>query len=123
MGDVISQDELIQSLIAKSIHLDSNMIHSLIEGLIINNELDRALLLIRDLRSQGVVPKRQTYNLLISTFADRHEPEETFKLLLDFKEAWGDSSIPERDWWFVLEACANDNYVPSIFSTPNLLTS
>ena len=87
------------------------MLHSLIEGLILNNEVDRALLFIRDLRAQGVVPKRQTYNLLISTCSERHLPKETFNLLLDFKEAWGDASIPERDWWIVLEACAKDGYV------------
>ena len=102
-----------QALIEDNMHLDSHMLHSLIEGLVLNNELDRALLFIRDLRAQGVVPKRQTYNLLISTCGERHLPEETFKLLLDFKEAWGDNSVPERDWWIVLEACANDGYVPS----------
>ena len=111
MGDVIAQDELVQALIEHNIHLDTHMLHSLVEGLLHNNEIERALLFLRDLRMQGVVPKRNTYNLLISVSGDSHDAEEMFRLLLDFKDTWGDNSIEEGTWWTVLDACAKEGYV------------
>jgi pentatricopeptide repeat protein len=111
MGDVIAQDELVQALIEHKIHLDTHMLHSLMEGLMHNNEIERAFLFLRDLRTQGVIPKRNTYNLLIGICEASHNAEDMFRLLLDFKDTWGDNSIHERTWWKVLDVCAEESYV------------
>jgi hypothetical protein len=92
------------------------MLHSLVEGLLYNNEAERAFLFLRDVRAQGVIPKRNTYNLLIGISAALHEAEEMFRLLLDFKDTWGENSIHENTWWKVLDACAEEGYVRPLSS-------
>jgi hypothetical protein len=81
-----------------------------------NNEIERAFLFLRDLRAQGVIPKRNTYNLLIGVCGDSHDAEEMFRLLLDFKDTWGDNSIHEHTWWIALDVCAEEGYVRPLCS-------
>ena len=110
------QDEIVTSLPEDKIPLTDVMIHHLIEGLINNHEIDRAIFLFRDLRARKVRPRVRTYNLMISLCAENVEPIEACRILFDLKETWGETAVVERNWWRVLEICAREGYVSTPFS-------
>ena len=107
------QDEIVSTFPHDKVPLIQPMVHYLLEGLIKNYEVDRAILLFRDIRARQIRPRNRTYHLMISVCAQNHEPEEAFNILMDFKEAYGESQIAERIWWTVLQVCAQENFVPS----------
>src|SRR5437667_12335556 len=102
------QEEFVESLPEDNIPLTEPMIHHLIEGLIQNHELDRAIFLFRGLRARRIKPRLRTYNLIIALCTEFIEPEEAFRTLIDLKETYGDESVTERNWWKVLEVCAKE---------------
>lgn len=110
-GDVLMHDEIINALPKDEIALSEPMVHELLEGLIKNNEIDRAIFLFRDLRAAKLLPSNHTFNLMIATCAENSEPEEGFQILLAQEELYGDYAATERNWWKVLEAAAKDNLV------------
>ena len=107
------QDEIVGTFPGDNIPLIQPMVHYLLEGLIKNHEVDRAILLFRDIRARKIRPRNRTYNLMISLCAQNREPEEAFNILMNYKEVYGESQIPERMWWTVLHVCAQENFVPS----------
>ena len=111
LGDVLIQEEIVHSLWKDKVPLTENMTHHLIEGLIRNHEIDRAIFLFRDLRARRLYPRLRTYNLVISVCVDYVEPEEAFRTLIDLKETFGEESVADRHWWRVLELCAKEGYV------------
>jgi pentatricopeptide repeat protein len=106
------QDEFVESLPEDNIPMIEPMLHCLLEGLIKNHEIDRAIFLFRDLRARGVKPRVQTYNLMISLCCDNIEPEEAFRILIDVNDTHGEGCVVEHYWWRVLEICAREQYVP-----------
>jgi len=111
LGDVLMQEEIVHSLWGDKVPLTEIMTHHLIEGLIRNHEIDRAIFLFRDLRARRICPRLRTYNLIISLCVDYVEPEEAFRTLIDLKETFGEASVGDRYWWRVLELCAKEGYV------------
>jgi hypothetical protein len=111
LGDVLKQEEIVHSLWEDKVPLTEVMTHHLIEGLIRNHEIDRAIFLFRDLRARRLYPRLRMYNLIISLCVDYVEPEEAFRTLMDLKETYGEESVPDRHWWRVLELCAKEGYV------------
>lgn len=105
------QDEIVESLPEDKMPLTDTMVHHLLEGLINNHEIDRAIFLFRDLRARKVRPRVRSYNLMIALCAENAEPEEAFRILVDLKETWGDDVVNERNWWRILEICARQGYV------------
>ena len=111
VGDVLMQDEIINALPQDEIALNEPMVHELLEGLIKNDEIDRAIFLFRDLRAAKLSPNNHTFNLMIATCVENNEPEEAFQILLAQKELYGERGVTERNWWKVLEASAKENLV------------
>ena len=107
------QDEIVGTFPGDNVPLIQPMVHYLLEGLIKNHEVDRAILLFRDIRARKIRPRNRTYHLMISLCAQNLEPEEAFNILMDYKEAYGESQIPERMWWTVLHVCSQENFVHS----------
>ena len=91
--------------------LTETMTHHIIEGLIRNYEIDRAIILFRDLRARNLKPKIKTFNLILSMCTENVEPEEAFRILVDLKETYGEEAVAERMWWKVLESSAQKQYV------------
>lgn len=110
------QDEIVTTFPPDKIALTQPMIHYLLEGLIRNHEVDRAILLFRDIRARKIQPRNRTYHLMITICAQNLEPEEAFNILMEFKEICGVSQIPERMWWTVLHVCAQEGFVSPAYS-------
>jgi pentatricopeptide repeat protein len=109
------QDEIVSTFPDDNVALIQPMVHYLLEGLIRNHEVDRAMFLFRDIRARKIRPRHRTYNLMISVCAKHLEPEEAFNILMNYKEIYGENFIHERNWWTVLEVCAQEGYVHSPF--------
>jgi pentatricopeptide repeat protein len=105
------QDEIVGTFPLDNVPLIQPMVHYLLEGLIKNHEVDRAILLFRDIRARKIRPRNRTYHLMISLCAQNREPEEAFNILMNYKEVYGESQISERMWWTVLQVCAQENFV------------
>ena len=111
------QDEIISALPQDNIPLTEPMVHELLEGLIKNDEIDRAIFLFRDLRATKMSLRIRTFNLMIATCVENNEPEEAFQILLALKDSHGEHAITERNWWKVLEAAAKENQVwPELYN-------
>lgn len=116
VGDVLMQDEIVTTFPLDKVPLTQPMIHYLLEGLIRNHEVDRAILLFRDIRARKIQPRNRTYHLMITICAQNLEPEEAFNILMEFKDVCGVSQIPERMWWTVLHVCAQEGFVSPPYS-------
>ena len=113
------QDEIVSSLPRDNVALTEPMMHHLIEGLINNNEIDRAIFLFQDLRARGIKLRARTFHLIISTCITYHEAEEAFKVLLDLKESLPESPIEDRVYWRVLQSCAREGFVRPLWINTN----
>lgn len=115
------QDEIVTTFPLDKVPLTQPMIHYLLEGLIRNHEVDRAILLFRDIRARKIQPRNRTYHLMITICAQNLEPEEAFNILMEFKDVCGVSQIPERMWWTVLHVCAQEGFVSPPYSVSMLI--
>lgn len=111
VGDVLMQDEILEALPADKVQFTMNMAHHVLEGLIHNHEVERAIFLFRDLRARSLNPRVRTFNLMIAMCIENREPEEAFNILIACNDKYGKGSIDKRYWWQVLEACAREGFV------------
>jgi hypothetical protein len=115
LGDVAMQDEIVMSLPEYKIPFTMPMIQHVFEGLVRNQESDRAVLLFRDLRARGVKMRSKTYKFIISLCVDNLETEEAFKILLELDEIYSHRHVTDHYWWKVLELSARECYVCFLF--------
>jgi hypothetical protein len=105
------QDEIVQILPQDGIELSPPLFHVLLEGLMNSHEIERAIFLFRDIRARGISGRLPTYRYMISKCIDAMEGEEAFRLLIDMKDAYGEKSTMEQQWWLILDTCASNGFV------------
>lgn len=105
------QDEIVETFPKDGVQLSPPLLHCLLEGLIANHEIERAIFLFRDIRARGILPRIRTYRFLISQCIEANEVEEAFRIMIDLKDVYGNDSVIESQWWQVLDCAAKNGFV------------